>query len=61
MKVSFEIDKRKYQEAVAKGWNREYEEEIEPDSIGISETTIDLRFALAEVFDGDITNINIIE
>jgi len=59
MKVSFEVDEKEYREAIARGWNREYNEAYAPSEIGLNENPIDLRFALQELDDADIKNISL--
>lgn len=61
MKISFEVDIEKYREAVARGWEREYEEETNPDEITLTNTATDIRMAMNELADDDVKNIDMKE
>ena len=57
MKISFEIDEQRYREAICKGWEERFGEELNPEELKLVPSPMDVCAALSVIGDKDIINV----
>lgn len=61
MKISFEVDIKKYRVAVAEGWKERFGEDINPEEITLTNALEDIRHALSQLEEDDVENVQMEE